>query len=372
MPLFAPPQENPEYLKNQIITYIGNKRSLLGYIADALETVRDELGKERLTMADLFSGSGIVARLFKGYASELIVNDIEPYSTLINSCYLTNRSQVDWALLEQTLHELNWRILEHWGPGFISELYAPQKEHRIQRGERVFYTVRNANFIDTARREIAALPQDIQKFFLGPLLTEASIHVNTAGIFKGFYKNAEGIGQYGGTGQNALLRIRGDISLSLPILSNYECDCQILEMDAAEASKSIGHTLDLVYLDPPYNQHPYGSNYFMLNTILSYKRPEKISQVSGIPEGWNHSDYNKKQKAKNVFFDLIRGIDSRYILISYNSEGFISYDEITECLSSLGTLKTVSLDYNTFRGCRNLNNRDIHVQEHLFLLKREH
>ena len=36
MPRFAPPQENTDYLKNQIITYIGNKRSLLGYIADAL------------------------------------------------------------------------------------------------------------------------------------------------------------------------------------------------------------------------------------------------------------------------------------------------------------------------------------------------
>ncbi|MDR0684304.1 MAG: DNA adenine methylase [Spirochaetaceae bacterium] len=26
--------------------------------------------------------------------------------------------------------------------------------------------------------------------------------------------------------------------------------------------------VDLAYLDPPYNQHPYGSNYFMLNLIL--------------------------------------------------------------------------------------------------------
>ena len=365
------PQENPDYLKSQIITYIGNKRSLLGYISDALETVRDDLGQERLSMADLFSGSGIVARLFKGYASELIVNDIEPYSTLINSCYLANRSEVDWPLLEKTFQDLHWRILEHWGPGFISELYAPKKEARIQRGERVFYTIRNANYIDTARREIAALPQDIQKFFLAPLLTEASIHVNTAGIFKGFYKNADGIGQYGGTGRNALERIQGDITLKLPVLSNFECNYRILQMDAAEAAKAIGHTVDLVYLDPPYNQHPYGSNYFMLNTILSYQKPEKISAVSGIPEGWNHSDYNKKQKAKTVFFDLIQNIDCRYLLISYNSEGFISFDEITEFLSTLGTLKTVSLDYNTFRGCRNLNSRDLHVQEHLFLLKRE-
>ena len=31
--------------------------------------------------------------------------------------------------------------------------------------------------------------------------------------------------------------------------------------------------LDLAYFDPPYNQHPYGSNYFMLNLLVHYRRP---------------------------------------------------------------------------------------------------
>ena len=35
--------------------------------------------------------------------------------------------------------------------------------------------------------------------------------------------------------------------------------------------------LDLVYLDPPYNQHPYGSNYFMLNLLVDYRAPLKPS-----------------------------------------------------------------------------------------------
>ena len=41
--------------------------------------------------------------------------------------------------------------------------------------------------------------------------------------------------------------------------------------------------LDLVLiLDPPYNQHPYGSNYFMLNLICDYREPVEISAVSAI------------------------------------------------------------------------------------------
>ena len=63
-------------------------------------------------------------------------------------------------------------------------------------------------------------------------------------------------------------------------------------------------------------------------------------------------------------------VRAKYILISYNSDGFVKYDDFVEHLSKLGDLTTMSTDYNTFRGCRNLSERDIHVKEYLFLLKR--
>ena len=55
--------------------------------------------------------------------------------------------------------------------------------------------------------------------------------------------------------------------------------------------------LDLLYLDPLYNQHPYGFNYFMLNLLCDYRRPERISRVSGIPRDWNRSPYNGRRTA---------------------------------------------------------------------------
>ena len=64
--------------------------------------------------------------------------------------------------------------------------------------------------------------------------------------------------------------------------------------------------VDVAYLDPPYNQHPYGSNYFMLNLLASGREPaaEELSQVSGIPKNWNRSHYNKSRHfiAFNRFF----------------------------------------------------------------------
>ena len=78
--------ENPAFLKTQLITYLGNKRSLIGYIENEVKQIAEQLNKDKLVCADLFSGSGVVARMLKGYSSKLIVNDLENYSAVINSC----------------------------------------------------------------------------------------------------------------------------------------------------------------------------------------------------------------------------------------------------------------------------------------------
>ena len=85
-------QENKDFLTTQIITYLGNKRSLLSHIEHEVELISQKLKKEKLVCADLFSGSGIVARMLKSHAEKLIVNDLENYSAMINSCYLSNKS----------------------------------------------------------------------------------------------------------------------------------------------------------------------------------------------------------------------------------------------------------------------------------------
>jgi adenine-specific DNA-methyltransferase len=244
--------------------------------------------------------------------------------------------------------------------GIISELYAPRNDKNIQPNERVFYTSRNAMYIDTVRQLIDNIPQDKQKFFLAPLLSEASIHANTSGVFKGFYKNREtGIGQFGGLNQDALCRITGDIKLPFPVFSNFCCDTLICNGDSNQIIKTVPET-DIAYLDPPYNQHPYGSNYFMLNLILDYKYPEKTSKISGIPENWNRSDYNKGNHALKALTALVENINSKYVIISFNSDGFIRLEEMKTMLRKIGSVEVLETKYNTFKGCRNLNNREIH------------
>ena len=69
--------ESEDYLQKQILTYIGNKRSLLKFITKGIQIVQKKLGKAKLDVFDVFSGSGIVARYFKQFADNLFVNDLE-------------------------------------------------------------------------------------------------------------------------------------------------------------------------------------------------------------------------------------------------------------------------------------------------------
>jgi adenine-specific DNA-methyltransferase len=377
-PLFSSDSKSPQavcerdaYLKEQLITCIGNKRSLLGFIGEGIRRVQKRLNKNRLAMFDVFSGSGIVARYFNQFSSLIIANDLERYSKVINGCYLSNQSELDMRLLKQRYDEIIGELADKpLGKGLISSLYAPADENNIQPGERVFYTVRNAAYIDAARQLIEGLPEGEQKYFLAPLLSEASIHANTSGVFKGFYKNRElGIGQYGGRNQDALGRIIGNIELPFPVFSSFDSDVMVCQGDANTVIEYVPE-VDIAYVDPPYNQHPYGSNYFMLNVIVDNRQPERISKVSGIPEDWNRSRYNNAKSACAALTELVSAIRAKFVLVSFNSEGFISLPAMTEMLNRLGTLETLETKYNTFKGSRNLSGRDIYVKEYLYLLEK--
>lgn|GEM_PF-244847 len=364
-------EEDPRYLSSQLITYLGNKRSLLGGIGQALAQVKRRLGKPRLSVFDAFSGSGVVSRFFKAHAERLVSNDLERYAAVVGRCFLSNRDQVDEGEVRRWVEDLNARVdREPFAPGFIEELYAPRDEDHITAEDRVFYTRANARRLDNYRRLIATAPESLQPLLLGPLLSEASIHTNTAGVFKGFYKDrTTGVGRFGGRGGDALGRIRGRITLQPPVLSRFSLPVEVWCRDANTLARQL-KGLDLAYLDPPYNQHPYGSNYFMLNLLVTYQRPARVSKVSGIPSDWNRSGYNVRARAARLLLDLIDVLDAPFLLISSNNEGFHEPETLRSLLARLGRVTEFATTYNAFRGSRSFANRPIHVREHLFLLER--
>lgn len=370
LPTAKPIAEDERFLKEQLITYLGNKRSLLHTVDAALRKVRRRLGRDKLRILDAFSGSGVVSRFFKRYADLLISNDLEHYAKVIGNCYLSNRSGIDVVAL-RTHHRFVAEAAETLPvrDGFIRRLYAPRRDDAIAPGERVFYTVDNAMRIDSMRRRIDEVPARFRPFLLAPLLSEASIHNNTSGVFKGFYKDARGVGRFGGDRGDALTRIRGAIKLPFPVFSRFECAVDVRQEDANALVRTLPE-LNVAYFDPPYNQHPYGSNYFMLNLIVENREPAEISPVSGIVQGWRRSAYNKRARALAALADLVAHTPASHLLISYNSEGFITRAEFNELLARHRHVEVIETMYNTFRGSRNLNGRSLHVKEQLFLIER--
>ena len=119
---------NEKFLRKQIITYMGNKRKFVTIISKIIDNVKQELNNKDLVLADGFSGSGIIARLFKIKGVSLHVNDIAGYSETLNKCYLSTPTNIQqkriekliakankFAYSEDTINYDKWVQL-HWSP----------------------------------------------------------------------------------------------------------------------------------------------------------------------------------------------------------------------------------------------------------------
>jgi adenine-specific DNA-methyltransferase len=230
--------------------------------------------------------------------------------------------------------------------------------------ERQFYTPENGRRIDGMLDYIErCVPEQLKPYCLGPLLVKASIHTNTSGVFKGFHR-----GGWGGKGGNALDRITRRIEVECPAWLEPTRDVEVRRQDACDFLRELPK-VDLIYLDPPYNQHPYGSNYFMLNLICTNERPHTVSKVSGIPGDWNKSQYNSRGKIREAMELTLKLATekAKHTLVSYNNEGFIKPGEWEEILRPYRYEK-IEIDYSSYKGGRNLKNRPKKVTEFLFII----
>ena len=67
-----------EYFTKQILTYMGNKRTFLNQIDSIISFIKSELGENNIDIAEGFTGSGIVTRLFK---NRIMGDDSQEYMT---------------------------------------------------------------------------------------------------------------------------------------------------------------------------------------------------------------------------------------------------------------------------------------------------
>ncbi len=353
------------YLFNQLIPYIGNKRRLLHLIGGAISST----GLEGGVFLDLFAGTGVVSRLAKTMGFTVVCNDWEHYSYTTNRCFIQLNvppglfalgRELGLASAEQVFDHLNRRS----EAGYITEHYCPADDDRPDpASERMFYTNFNGRRLDGMRDQIEAwrrggLIDDSEMcYLLAPLIYRAAYVSNTSGVFKAYHKG------WGGSKGIALYRIRseGAVDLNRPVLldngkSNevFREDASVLVDRLAERDAKVG----VCYLDPPYNQHQYGTNYHLLNTVSLGDKPPvnkefnldgRVVRKSAIRSDWNRSLYCYRQTASVELASLLERIKAEYLVVSYSSDGIIRTGELVELLASKGRLRVMTERYKRYR-----------------------
>ena len=327
--------ENDSYLKDQVISLNGRKLKLLPFIHEAVVEIKANLGKEQIDILDAFSGSGIVSRMFKQHSKRLFVNDLEPFSSVLNKCYLSNKKDIDLDYIQEAVFSLNNLISVDSPIGFIEQMYAPQNNTHIKPTERAFFSNENAKIIDRIRQGIdAQIDENDRHLFIAPLLVALSKVSNTMGVYRAFFTDSQtGIGKFPNL-KNVLKRI----VLEVPVLSDFGCETYIYNEDANQLVKSIDE-VDLVYYDPPIDKYAYGENYFMFNIVASYERPIEVSGTAGIPKLWNRSKYNSLKDYASTLIDLLGSTNAKYILLSYNELSFLSKEQMMSICSKFGSVE---------------------------------
>ena len=150
-------------------------------------------------------------------------------------------------------------------------------------------------------------------------------------------------------------------------VSNVECHCY--NQKATELAHQI--ECDLVYLDPPYNGRQYLSNYHVLETIAMYDNP-KIKGVTGVridPD--KMSDFCKKGRAEAAFRELFNSLNCRYLLLSYNNEGLLSTDVMSQIIRDSGNRNTFRLFEYDYRRYKNkIPNNTEGLKEQLYFIEK--
>ena len=351
-----------EYLFSQLIPYIGNKRKLLGLIAQAIAATGE--APQHTDFIDLFAGTGVVSRLAKQLGFRVLCNDWEPYSEEINRCYVAqSRAPAfhggrDYG---QVMAELNaLPPLEGW----ITRHLCPDDDvHYDTARDRMFYMRKNGMRIDAIRTQIARwehdglLDEGQKACLLAPLLYSASYNSNTSGLFKGFHHG------WGGRTGTALYRIAADLALRPARFIDNGHAHRVLRMDAHVLAASLAGEVGeaaIAYIDPPYNQHPYGANYHVLNTIALWDSPPLAPKITGrdkaaIRQDWRterRSPYNHRRQALAAYRQLLSVLDTRWIATSYSTDGFIALKDMLRANCERGAVQVFTRPYKRYRVSR--------------------
>jgi len=313
------------------LNYIGCKHKLFPSLFSIFEKEIPDL-KDK-TFSDLFMGTGTISYHMLDKCKSIFANDLETYSYMIGNALLKcNYSEK----LEKIIEECNeLKEVE----GLIYKYYSPHSEC-----ERMFFTNSNAKKTDAIRIHLNQLLSnqhiDLFEFYflVASLIVSIDKVANTTCVYGAYLKLFK---------SSSLKKMKME-----PIHQLKTIDTNINQVTQGFAEQ-IEQKTDITYLDPPYNQRSYSSNYFVLNFIAKYDETIIPKGKTGLFDK-NQSHFCSKVKIKQAFQTLLDRTSSRYIILSYNNEGLLSENELKDILLKRGSVHLYKIKYNKFKSQQNV------------------
>lgn len=282
------------------------------------------------SVIDLFSGTSRVGHHFKGMGYQVHSNDLNSYAYALATCYVSADQNNYQNKLESILQEMDQlKPLD----GYFTETFCRSSR---------FFQPKNGMKVDAIREWIETQDFDWElKAILIVSLMEAADRVDsTCGIQMAYLK------QWAKRSYN-------DLSLRVPNVkpSSSFGKCTSSQSDALEAVKYL--SADVAYLDPPYNQHKYRGNYHIWDSLVLWDKPEVYGiACKRIDIKKHRSIFNKKKSITEAMSTIVNDLDVKYLIISFNNEGYISKGEMISILSERGSVVVFENDFKRYVGAQ--------------------
>jgi adenine-specific DNA-methyltransferase len=307
-----------------MIKYLGSKRRLVPVLARLCEAA------DARTALDLFTGTTRVAQAFKQTGAHVTAVDTARYSEVFAQAYIAaDAARIDRDALTDAIDALN---ALPGTPGYFTETFCERSR---------FFQPDNGARVDAVRE---AIERDHAGTELYPILLTSLIEAadrvdSTAGVQMAYVKE---------------WAPRSYAPLTLRIPELLPGTGTALRADALDVIGELPAT-DLAYLDPPYNQHRYFTNYHVWETLVAWDAPEHYGVACkriDARDAVTKSAFNQRRAMPDALRRVIAEVSARVVVVSYNDESWVTVDELREWCAVHGHVEVLNFDSRRYVGAQ--------------------
>ncbi len=305
-----------------MIKYIGSKRKLVEPIVAAARG----FGPDVRSALDLFCGTSRVGVALKRQGLRVTANDHLAFAATAARCYIGADAR-------------EWR---EPAAALIAELA------QVEPGEEGWFTqafCRDARYlqphngvrVEAIRAAIAErdLPEPLEAIALTSLMEAADRVDSTTGLQMAYLKSWA-------------KRSYNTLELRVPDL--VEGAGRVTQLEAVEAGSA---SVDVAYLDPPYNQHSYLGNYHVWETLIRWDEPESYGIANKRVDCKTYKNaFNSRVRIHAAMREVVASVRAPELVVSFSDEGFLSREQLEEMLRSRGHVRMRSTAYARYVGAK--------------------